>query len=1062
MMRPVVILSFAALLTLAACGDDGGTGSDAATGPDSDVVDVTDAGDAAGGDVTPDVPPDGSGPGDVDGGSNDDGGPVDADPTDADPTDTDQDVEVPVDPAVDVWFDDGAGGAKGQGTDTVALYPEDEPTAYQAIAGFQTNLVVDIVGAETGDQLTLTVDGTAFGGQAIVVVDQHATITFGGQSLPEAPAGLSVTVAVTGKPELAVTKTVSVATVPCVVTVAPGEGSCASVDADDSTEGFDVAVHVEVEGGAACDLAHITWQLGAQGEVTDLDPAALVDGAADLTIEVAEADAQVAETLWVTVVATHPASAALDSAPVVRGLSVDNVPPQLAFTLPDGEIVAALALGDDQDGDPTNGIQFDVNGASEGLEDDAQVTLWIGGEQAGVASVSGGLFAFPEVTLEGSGSITLELTADDACGNSGSGQVAIDVFSVQPTLGITKPLAGAVLLAKGDGDPSTGLVYELAVTVASAGLVDGAQVSVECQGASDAGYVTVGSGTWTAAAGLEPVPVALDVALLGTALSCRATASGPNPVTSADVDVTVALPGPSLSLSAPATGASLNTKVVTFQGEGTGLDGQSIAVAVAQGGNLACELNAGTVVSGAYDFALDLDTACGGLADGTYTLTVDAADAWGNVVSELQAAPFATVTFDTLPPSVERVAPAAHVLDPVVDAGAADQSGVPGYQTTFTYVASGEASLAGTTICFTLRGQLVSCKAVDPLSGTATWTGVTLLPGANAAEAQAVDAFGNGSDVLAEVVTLVLDAPVVDFVAPAADVVVSDGEIDVVVFVSAQDSGAGIDAATVTLLIDGADSGVAPVNTGDGVYTFANVPLTEDTQVGLQAVASFAGQEGASGIRLVTWKTTHPAVSVTSPADGEVFSLSSGACIGSGADCLTSITATVSNAEPGSEVNLTVTCQGTTVELSATYSGGDIVFPGVTLKHGGTCALTPSVTDAAQQTVVGDVVTVTVDRVAPKVVSFVSPAGNQLINYDDVQAGTPGMQHPLQVRIGGVEAGQVVTVTMEWTDNETLEPLSAVFQHTTTAASSDAGTYTASFASPPGGGVVTYGTASQT
>ena len=346
------------------------------------------------------------------------------------------------------------------------------------------------------------------------------------------------------------------------------------------------------------------------------------------------------------------------------------------------------------------------------------------------------------------------------------------------------------------------------------------------------------------------------------------------------------------------------------------------------------------------------------------------------------------------------------------------------------------------------------------MTGQASWSEVTLLPTANAVEAQAVDTFGNGSDVLAESATLVLDVPVVDFASPDQDLVVGEGTLDVIISVTDQDSGTGIDAAVVTLLIDGADSGVAANNEGDGIYTFANVPLTEDTQVGLQAVASFAGQEGASGIRLVTWKTTQPTVAITSPADGAVFNLASAECLGSGEACNTSISASVGNAEPGSAVSILVSCVGADSELEGTWSGGELVFGGVDLAHGGACTLTPMVTDAASQTVTGDVVTVTVDRVAPVVEAFLKPASAQLINFDDVQGATPGMQHPLTVRISGVEAGQVLSVTMDWVDNVTQAVMSEVFQHTVATTTGDGAFYSANIAEPVGSGVVTYGTAS--
>ena len=209
------------------------------------------------------------------------------------------------------------------------------------------------------------------------------------------------------------------------------------------------------------------------------------------------------------------------------------------------------------------------------------------------------------------------------------------------------------------------------------------------------------------------------------------------------------------------------------------------------------------------------------------------------------------------------------------------------------------------------------------------------------------------------------------------------------------------------LTVNSVTSGVIAVDNGDGSYTFVGVPLGDgDNQ--LQVLVD-TGTQGASPIRTVTYKTSQPTITLTDPTDGQVINMATAACAGQAADCLMNVSATVTNAENGSLAEVSVNC-GPVVDYQATVSDGTVTFTNVVLAHGGGCTLTPSVTDQAQQSVTGDGVTVTVDRVQPLLVRFDDPLQEFLGSINDLDPGSPGIQYKLEVVLQGVEAGQILTV----------------------------------------------------
>ena len=150
-------------------------------------------------------------------------------------------------------------------------------------------------------------------------------------------------------------KTVTVQTDGCGVSLAAAEDGCLKTDQDPDTDGNQIVLTAKLEKGD-CEKAQLSYTIGDVGK--DLE-ATFADGEASFVITIAEDSG----TLDATVVAVHPESDALnDQAPGM--FDFDFVSPELAFTSPD-ESLSVLSLVNDEDG-LTPGIQFTVAGTIDG------------------------------------------------------------------------------------------------------------------------------------------------------------------------------------------------------------------------------------------------------------------------------------------------------------------------------------------------------------------------------------------------------------------------------------------------------------------------------------------------------------------------------------------------------------------------------------------------------------------------------------------------------------------------------------------------------------------------
>ncbi len=1014
---------------LAACGDD-----PAKTDSDADIGDI-DKGDV-----------DEDGRGDVD-------DEVDAGPDGA--GDTDGDVTPPA-PTIDFWFV-GAQGARGQGDEAVTLLPEDELAGFEQTENLQIQVAVATTGVSNGRQVTLVIDGANQGAETVTVTGDGAGVaTFDQVSLKASDAGYEVKVQVTtlGGQSATATKQVTVLTEACDLALAPAaQDGCINEDADPETPGHQLRLTVTHAKGT-CDRAELTFTKG-DGEPQTLGPIDLDDeGVAVFDVTVAPEGEVYEGSVIVDARVLHPEHDSLAGSVLGAVYAFDNAAPVVTLTTPDPAVVAALTLAVDQDEDPTNGIQYPVQGTVEGAAEGTTVMIEVGGEAAGEAELVDGGFGLPSVSFTQSGPTTLVARATDACGNEGVATLEIPVYVDKVALAIAAPAEGAVLLAKDDGDPATADTFETAVVVKADDATPGAVIAVECRPAS------AGENTWFPAAqatvpdpapedGLFPVPVALPLDTFSNDVVCRASYGGPNPVTSAPVAFVVALPAPTLALTEPVEGAMLASKVVRLAGTAKGLDGQPLIVRLLHPTTqqVVLAVSAGTVTGGVFDFQLDLAAQGVPVTDGTWLLQVDAKDTWGNLVSDVGPAPQATVTIDTVKPLLVVLQPGTTFLDPIADPTLADEDpATPGYQTTIVVQMNNETQPTGAQVCLTVNGEALGCEAPSAEDFTATWTGVTLVPGAgNTVTATGADAFGNAANPLTLKLNLALQAPVVQILAPEAKHVTTAEAVAVTVKVSDPEKGTPQVGAVVTLHVGGADAGLTAADNGDGTYTFAEVPLAPGVNT-LQALATWSGGDpGASAVRQVTRKTDAPTVAVTAPADGTVINLQSSLCLGTSLDCTANVTVATTSAEDGSAVTLTVACGAGSTELTGVVAAEAATFTGVTLTHGGDCTLTAQVTDLAGQQATSAPVVVTVDRAAPTITGFTQPAGDFLLYYNDLSTDE-GMQAPLVLQLQGVEAGQVVSVDVRKAGQAT----GTVVTHTVTTTVSGATLYTADF------GVVTY------
>ncbi|MBP7126580.1 VCBS repeat-containing protein [Myxococcota bacterium] len=906
-------------------------------------------------------------------------------------------------------------GPKGEDEEVVQLVATDELPDYLATPGFQVAIEATTRQVETGRPVELWIAGNRMASGNVAAGNEGTGIVrFEPVTLTHNPAGYEVRLVATNAAGQAAeaAKTVQVDIGGCGIVLAPTNGTCWLEDADPEAPGTQVRFQVR-NPDLTCTDARIEITVGDQTLTAGPNP--LDDqGVAVFTLTLA-GDGEVPDglpflvTAEVSDAASPERTARLDQVPFVA----DLVDPEITLTEPEKDL---LTLADDQDLDPTNGLQWDAAGTATGLPEGGTVQVTLNGEPAGEATPDGlGLWRVAGLSCTADGGYVLVATGRDSCGRMGRAEKRFTARVTQAALVLAWPTAGEALLAKDDRDPATPLVYETGFRVQGTGVETGRSLFLRCRedrfGSPEVGVGSLAVETLSED-GFYEVPVALPVQALTQRVRCRVLDDGTNPSTSGEIAFRVGLPAPRLALVRPRNGDVLKTASLPVALTATGLNGVIPTVSVRdQDGNEALAYTPPrAIASGSLSFTIPLSVGGIPLADGSWRVQVDAQDEFGNRASDHpDSLTSATILLDQTPPEVAITEPDHDDLDPAARPADADvRPEEPGYQIDLgVTVASGGG--AGTKVCLTVN-QDTSCRVTGDGETQVRFPGVTLLPGANALSATATDPAGNTGGPVSRTLTLSWPGPRVAVVTPPRDGPLAGAPFDVRVRVADRDD-LPLEGAVVTLSRDGVDLGQAPSDP-QGIALF-QVPDLAETPQTFRAQATWGGEEGHSAPRVLFLKTAAPLLAFAMPRNQQWFNLASPECEPGEDNCILTVEVDAPNFEDGSPASLVVTC-GTVRKATylASVSGERLSFPDVVLYNLTPCSLTVTATDVTGQEVTEGPISAFVDRSAPRLPAFEAPDPNlpSLTYIQDEDPSRPGLQYTFVVQVSGLEAGRVVTL----------------------------------------------------
>jgi hypothetical protein len=668
-------------------------------------------------------------------------------------------------------------------------------------AGLQTN---DVTLALTG---TATDSGAGLATLLVEVLDAQGQVAFTAMVIPAADGSFAVDASalpegvytaratatdVAGNSVTVTNSPITIdTTAPAVALLAPADDAALSDDTPTVSGTAEVGATLEVviRDNAGMIVFTAAPVVAADG-TWSVDTSALADGAYTAQVTATDAASNAAstpsssfliDTTAPVVVIVSPADDALiaSSQPTIQGTSEANSTLTLVITDAAGAVVATLTATADAQG-------------------------------AWSAAVAAALV---------DGAYTISATAVDVVGNSSAPvESSFTINSTALPLNITAPMPGAVLSA----------APQIVGTTAP-----GAVVTVEIVGANGAVAETL-TATADNAGAWSVTPAA---ALADGTYTAEATVRNPAGVESdATTSFTVDTTAPALAIATPAEGAQINNPQPSISG--TAEAGATLEVVITDAAGAVVEtLTATADAQGMWSVTPAT------LADGAYTVNVEASDAAGNTAT---AGPRAF--------TVDSNAPTVTITSPVADQEVAD--------TTPTVTGTAEP---GAVVTIVIDGQVVG-TATAGADGMWSFEVPALTPGTHTVEARTTDGAGNmgsSGSVSFEVKTqapVVIVTPVMGGAVTGPTVVVTGtGEpgatITVTVGGQTKTAVVGQDGAW-TVSFDAVPAGMTTIEAGDGststsVTVTVNdptvVPGDEDGLVLAGGCAQGAGGGPASG-----------------------------------------------------------------------------------------------------------------------------------------------------------------------------------------------------------------------
>ncbi|HIA01047.1 MAG TPA: hypothetical protein EYN66_03935 [Myxococcales bacterium] len=900
----------------------------------------------------------------------------------------------------------------------LTLTSADEPAEYLASGGLQFDFRAGTRNIDQGQPVNLFVNGAQVGPPSNVVVTQGSDglADFANVTLSASGHEIYLEVQTLAGEKLRCEPTVitvEAAVGACDVQLLPTADNCLKEDSDPGQEGIQQTFVVSNPNGE-CDTARLRYAIGAVELNTNAK--ALENGEATFTVTIGQTQLDNQEIVVSGVVfkTADPENSVVETAPPTTYIA-DSLSPEVAITSP---INTNLGLGDDAD-PVAPGLQITMAGVVSGMNPDDDIVIEYDNKEMTVkpAGTEPNFTWQATLDFQNSGTFEVNVSSSDSCGNQGNATIALNVATSASSLTISTPADGSTLASKDDTDTQN-TTYETDFIVTATEVVTPVTFTIKCgKNAGGQPKVTVGSAEINELANDNnySVPVVLDVNSLGSDISCSVSDNALNPGFSEAIQVTLAMPAPLLNILTPSGDSTQNGTTVQVSGAATNLNGKNATISLSStNGDVYSGMGLTPAISGGgfnwMAYLTDNGAADGNaVADGTYTLSLDATDSFGNAAAEqLQSNASVTVVLDTSAPTLTLTTPTTSVFEPTDDTGF-----LPGFQVFVTITVDDGGNEAGTVVCLNVNGDDIPCATVPDGQVTAIFNSVTLQPGDNAVIASATDAAGNEAVAIESTLTLNSDAPVIVISAPSQDTSTGLANVDVTISVT-DTAGVAQSAATVVLTIDGPAASADPItNLGGGLYQVNNAALGDPGLHTLQATAVIdGGTMGYSAPRYVTYKTGEVSIEVASP-QGPSINKASVECTPGLADCATNVTCTTTNVDNGSSAAVTVTCGVNESSVGGLVINDQVTFPGILLPNGSSCTISCQTTDKGTgQEAKSQPLSINVDRTSPSFGGFSKPTPGVLIFSADENKSQPGMQYSMELTVAGLENGQLVTISV--------------------------------------------------